>query len=119
MNRVIFWMLIAGLLLALPARAWKGESPNGKLTIEVNGGHLKLRCADKQVMDIVIDESIKMPRKVAARRISEDYMMLTGKRLHCTNEGNEYRVGGMVIRLYNDGLALCSETASPLDGTSG
>ena len=115
MKSLFFWMLTAGLLLAAPAKAWKGTSPNGKLTMEVSNGHLKLNYAAKQVMDIVIDQRATTPRQVTARRISEEYQMLTGKRLHCTNEGNEYRVGGMVIRLYNDGLALRTETSSPID----
>ena len=99
-------VILGLLLLAMPAKAWKGTSPNGMLTMEVSNGHLKLYYAAKQVMDIVIDQRATTPRQVAARRLSEEYQMLTGKRLHCTNEGNEYRVGGMVIRLYNDGLAF-------------
>ena len=106
MRRIIFCMLAAGLLLAAPAKAWKGKSPNGMLTMEVSNGHLKLSYAAKQVMDIVIDRRATTAGQVSARRISEEYSMVGGKRLHCTNEGNEYRVGGMTIRLYNDGLAF-------------
>ena len=32
--------------------------------------------------------------------------MLTGKRLHCQNEANEYEIGKAVLRMYNDGIAL-------------
>ena len=106
MKRFFLWMLAAGLLLAAPAKAWKGTSPNGKLTMEVSNGHLKLSYAARQVMDIVIDQRASHLSPLTPRHISEEYTMLTGKRLHCTNEGNEYRVGGMTIRLYNDGLAF-------------
>ena len=114
MKRIILWMLAAGLLLA-PAKAWKGMSPNGKLTMEVSNGHLKLSYAARQVMDIVIDQRVSHFSSLTPHHISEEYTMLTGKRLHCTNEANEYQVGGMTIRLYNDGLALRSETSSPID----
>ena len=45
------------------------------------------------------------------RNVKEDYRMLTGKRLVCNNEGNEYvaTLGEgvkMVLRLYNDGIAF-------------
>ena len=45
------------------------------------------------------------------RHVKEDYRMLTGKRLACSNEANEYvtTLGEgikMVLRLYNDGIAF-------------
>ena len=45
------------------------------------------------------------------RNVKEDYRMLTGKRLACSNEGNEYATTlgegvKMVLRLYNDGIAF-------------
>ena len=43
---------------------------------------------------------------IGPSRIKADYQMLIGKRLHCTNEANEYRMGNLVMRLYNDGLAF-------------
>ncbi|MCR4810487.1 MAG: glycoside hydrolase family 97 protein [Prevotella sp.] len=114
MKRVFYFCLLAaGLLLAEQANAWKGTSPNGMLTMEVSNGHLKLNYASKQVMDIVIDQRSTTPRQVTPRHISEEYTMVGGKRLHCTNEGNEYRTGGMVIRLYNDGLAFRYENNRP------
>jgi hypothetical protein len=118
MKSIIYWMLAAALLLAVPAKAWKGTSPNGKLTMEVSNGHLQLSYAARQVLDIVIDQRATAPTHVAARPISEEYTMVGGKRLHCTNEGNEYRVGGMVIRLYNDGLAFRYETRETTEPTA-
>lgn len=40
------------------------------------------------------------------RKVKADYQMLAGKRLHCTNEANEYRSGNLVLRMYNDGVAF-------------
>ena len=45
------------------------------------------------------------------QRLQTDYQMLSGKRLHCSNEANEYRAGNLVIRLYNDGIAFRTEGA--------
>ena len=44
-------------------------------------------------------------------KVKADYKMLAGKRLHCTNQANEYvaRLGNgrqLVVRLYDDGLAF-------------
>ena len=41
-----------------------------------------------------------------SRKVTADYQMLTGKRLHCQNEANEYEIGKAVLRMYNDGIAL-------------
>jgi hypothetical protein len=49
------------------------------------------------------------------RKVSADYTMLAGKRLHCTNEANEYRKGSLVVRLYNDGLAFRYELSGLRD----
>jgi hypothetical protein len=115
MKQLFFCMLAAALLFAAPAKAWKGTSPNGRLTMDVTNGRLALKCAGQKVMDIVIDRKATAPASVKARRISEEYAMLAGKRLHCTNEGNEYRAGGMTFRLYNDGLAFRYETSIPME----
>ena len=43
--------------------------------------------------------------------VTDDYRMLSGKRLHCTNEAREYEAKlsenlRLVLRLYNDGIAF-------------
>jgi hypothetical protein len=81
--------------------------------MEVKNGLLTLKCAGQKVMDIVVNERASASSQVTPRRISEEYLMVGGKRLHCTNEGNEYCVGGMVFRLYNDGLAFRYENNDP------
>ena len=118
MKRTAFYTLAVAMLIALPAQAWKGKSPNGKLTIDVNKGRLTLFCTGKKVIDIVIDEEAMLAKKSKAHRISADYNMLTGKRLHCTNEGNEYHEGGMTFRLYNDGLAFRYERKKTVEPTA-
>ena len=50
-------------------------------------------------------ETFGVQKMVKAKKIKADYTMLEGKRSHCTNEANEYRVGQMTLRLYNDGIA--------------
>jgi hypothetical protein len=67
----------------------------------------------------VIDPEATLPKTVKPNHISEDYTMVAGKRLHCTNEGNEYRVGRMTFRLFNDGLAFRYESPLPTSPEGG
>ena len=98
-------LLAAGLLLSAPALAWEGTSPNGRLKIEVNNGRCTLSCENRQALQIMVDETASANAK-EGKRITADYQMLTGKRLHCTNEANEYQTAGMTFRVYNDGLVF-------------
>ena len=46
-----------------------------------------------------------------ARKVKDNYQMLEGKRLHCTNKANEYQASigptaKIVMRFYNDGIAF-------------
>ena len=86
------------------------KSPNGKLTAEANGQKLELSFDKRHVMEIdkILAEgaSLKFLRPVKA-----NYRMLAGKRLHCTNEANEYEAlagegARLVLRLYNNGIAF-------------
>ena len=83
-------------------------SPNGKLTAIANGKVLTVSYKKKQVLEIndllPADQSFTFVRKV-----HDDYQMLSGKRLHCTNEANEYRCGSLLLRMYNDGIAFRTE----------
>ncbi len=69
----------------------------------MEGQSLQVSCKGQQVlrMDLSTEGHLQYVRKVTA-----DYQMLTGKRLHCQNEANEYEVGKAVLRIYNDGIAL-------------
>ena len=97
-----------GLLCPLLAMAGGVTSPNGKLTAIANGKVLTVSYKKKQVLEIndllPADQSFTFVRKV-----HDDYQMLSGKRLHCTNEANEYRCGSLVLRMYNDGIAFRTE----------
>ena len=101
-------ILVIGLLCPLFAMAGGVTSPNGKLTAIANGKVLTVSYKKKQVLEIndllPADQSFTFVRKV-----HDDYQMLSGKRLHCTNEANEYRCGSLVLRMYNDGIAFRTE----------
>ncbi|MCR4810886.1 MAG: glycoside hydrolase family 97 protein [Prevotella sp.] len=84
-------------------------SPNGLLTVEDEGGQLKVYYRKQMVIEIPKLGFKNFPltsKLVRVGRVSADYQMLSGKRLHCQNEANEYRCGTLVLRLYNDGVAF-------------
>jgi len=116
-------MLTLLLVLASTGLAWgHGEaatatSPNGRLTLKTQPTGYALYHEGRLAMEIPVvglgEPTGKGPGAPLrlVRRISEEYNMLTGKRLHCTNEGNEYVATlphgcRLVARLYNDGLAF-------------
>ena len=92
------WLLAcSGHCLAMPV------SPNGKLSVKQDGNHLTVYYQDQEALDL--DVSTRAPF-LLTRKVTDDYQMLTGKRLHCHNEANEYNSGNMVLRVYNDGIAI-------------
>ena len=98
------------LLLGVSAMATKMTSPNGKLSVTVEGQMLKVLYQQQQVLEITeshLDASVK-----ELGTIKDDYQMLTGKRSHCKNEANEYRCGHVLLRVYNDGIAFRSASPS-------
>lgn len=98
------------LLLGVSAMATKMTSPNGKLSVTVEGQMLKVLYQQQQVLEITeshLDASVK-----ELGTIKDDYQMLTGKRSHCKNEANEYRCGHVSLRIYNDGIAFRSASPS-------
>ena len=93
------------VLLSLSA-ARAQVSPNGLLSAQREGERLTVRYKGQDVLDI---RMAGLPEKAswsAPKRIVADYQMLIGKRLHCRNAANEYRLDGLVLRLYNDGIAF-------------
>jgi hypothetical protein len=100
--------------ILMPAMAQKVASPNGKLSLETAGEGLRLCYQDQPVLDIpaVGFEGVSAkPAFTFVRKVKADYCMLAGKRLHATNEANEYETalgkgGKMIVRLYNDGLVF-------------
>ena len=95
-------------------------SPNGKISLVVSGKGYLLSYQQHSVLEIPsfgYGGSVQKTGK--ARRVKADYQMLTGKKLHCTNEANEYLLTlddgiRMVLRLYNDGLAFRYEGVKEL-----
>ena len=103
----IFWMAAVGMT------ASSVSSPDGRLTVKAKGNGLVVSYQKQPVLEIPSVEGCDAPLKLKfVQRVTADYQMLTGKRLHCTNEANEYRSGTLQLRLYNDGLAF--RTVSPV-----
>jgi hypothetical protein len=99
------------LLLGVGAMATKMTSPNGKLSVVVEGQLLKVSYQQRQVLEII--ESRLGTSVEALGGVKDDYRMLTGKRSHCQNAANEYRCGSVQLRVYNDGIALRTLSVSP------
>ena len=111
--------LIMTLVLSLTAWqavAAKVSSPNGKLTAVTNGKTLTVSYKNKLVLEVT-DVVAEGQSLTFVRPIKDDYQMLAGKRLHCTNEANEYRCGNLVLRMYNDGIAFRAEGQHPTPNT--
>ena len=82
------------------------QSPNGKLTVEPRQQKLVVSYQQQPVIEVETGIETTALRKSKAKRISADYQMIAGKKSHCTNEANEYRCGALVVRIYDDGIAL-------------
>ena len=82
------------------------QSPNGKLTVEPRQQSLVVSYQQQPVIEVETGIETAALRKSKPKRISADYQMIAGKKSHCTNEANEYRCGALVVRIYNDGIAL-------------
>ena len=82
------------------------QSPNGKLTVEPRQQTLVVSYQQQLVIEVETGIETAALRKSKPKRISADYQMIAGKKSHCTNEANEYRCGALVVRIYNDGIAL-------------
>lgn len=103
-------MTVVALLCCGAAVARPMVSPNGKLSLDVKDGQLVIAYQGKQVLQMKEAEAALPLKALKAKRVKADYTMLSGKRSHCTNEANEYRLGQMTLRLYNDGLAYRYES---------
>ena len=106
-------MLCAALFTLSPFHLFtfaQVSSPNGKLSAQAEGKTLVISYEGKKALQM---EELPFANSDFSfvRNVKEDYRMLTGKRLVCSNEGNEYvaTLGEgvkMVLRLYNDGIAF-------------
>ena len=68
--------------------AGRVTSPNGKLTAVTNGTTLTVSYQRQQVLEVA-DACADGQSLAFVRKVKDDYQMLSGKRLHCTNEANE------------------------------
>ena len=98
------------LLSPLFATAQQIASPNGRISAQTEGGRLVVTYEGKQAL-LLEDLPFTNQAFTFVRDVKDDYRMLTGKRLVCSNEAKEYTApleGGttMVLRLYNDGIAF-------------
>lgn len=100
------------LMVSMGAFAAPMSSPNGKITVTIDGHSLKVCYKKQQVLDIAEAAIDPASAVTLTQRIKADYVMLAGKRLHCTNEANEYRNGSLLLRVYNDGIAFRSASSS-------
>ena len=106
MKKLITTMVLCGATLF--ALAQEAVSPNGKLSANVNNHELVIYKERQQILEVA---DIQFGKLEFVRLVKDNYQMLEGKRLHCTNEANEYKASldknaQVVIRLYNDGIAF-------------
>lgn len=106
MNRVtVIFMALSAFWLGSAAQP--ATSPNGRLSLIAKDSSYVLRHGDKPIVEFA---AAPVGTPVFVRQLREDYTMVAGKRLHCTNAANEYEVrqggGRLLLRLYNDGLAF-------------
>ena len=94
------------LLGLAPKKPQTIASPNGLLNVVVEGENLMVNYNGQKALELT---GVGLNNKDFVNwtgPVKNDYWMLTGKRLHCTNEANEYRCGNLVLRVYNDGIAF-------------
>ena len=103
MKRIGLFLILATIVIT--ASAQRLMSPNGKLSLEAKNGQWVIAFKGQPVLEMKAAEAAISLKELKAKKVKADYMMIEGKRSHCMNEANEYRVGDMTLRLYNDGLA--------------
>ena len=117
MKRTIFSFIYVALgMTLLSCASQKVESPNGKLSLAQTDSFYVLNYQGNPVLNIKAEgfDGVNADAKkdiAFSRYVKEDYTMISGKRAHCTNEANEYRIAldentTLVWRLYNDGVAF-------------
>lgn len=123
MKKVLFLLFTLSMTCGMFAADM--VSPNAKLKVVTAGNGCKVYYQQQQVLDIpVLGNGSSQIQKVSkAHHVTADYQMLTGKRLHCTNEANEYQLTlgkdtRLVMRLYNDGVAFRYEGLSDKEKTA-
>ena len=106
MNRLISTIALCAVSLVVSAQ--KVASPNGNLKAATTDQKLVISYKNQKALEMA---DIAFSKLTFVGKVKNDYQMLEGKRLHCTNEANEYQapIGSnakIVMRLYNDGIAF-------------
>ncbi|MBO5548666.1 MAG: glycoside hydrolase family 97 catalytic domain-containing protein [Prevotella sp.] len=103
--------IISTILVCVFALAMKAQtvtSPNGKLTAKIIENKLVIDYRNQKVLELA---NVPYSTLNFVKKVKDDYQMLEGKRLHCTNQANEYQASigpdaKIVMRLYNDGIVF-------------
>ena len=110
MKRILFLAFSCCLLLSATAQ----QSPNGKISVNPSDKGISVNYGSQKVLQIPTlgyeGYSSKMELSYKGD-VTDDYRMLSGKRLHCTNQARVYEAKlsenlRLVLRLYNDGVAF-------------
>ena len=110
MRRILFSVFLCSLILSAAAQ----HSPNRKISVNPFGQGLCVYYGLQKALLIPTLGYEGYPSNVELIEkgmIKDDYQMLSGKRLHCTNQAREYEAYlgenlRLVLRLYNDGIAF-------------
>ena len=106
MKKLIVTIFLCGVALVMNAQ--KITSPNGNLSAKIIDKKLVINYKKQQVLELA---NIEYANLKFAQKVKDDYLMLEGKRLYCTNKANEYQASigpnaKIVMRFYNDGIAF-------------
>ena len=109
MKHIILCLAFMGLAITTTAQSI--ISPNGRIKAEKSDNHFTVSYKQNGKWTEIYTAKMEGINDGSTRSIKEDYQMLTGKRLHCTNKGKEatysLQSGGVLrIRVYNDGVAF-------------
>ena len=107
---------LTALLLAIAMQMVQGQSisPNGQMAVEPDGMGMRLTYRQNMVLQITnvgYSGNNTAPVLKYVADVEDDYRMVAGKRLHCTNHAKEYHASlddsvKLVLRVYNDGIAF-------------
>ena len=107
-RHLLFAVLLTAATMGLTARSV--QSPDGRLTVKAKGQALVVYYQKQPVLEVA-STGVATPLKLKfSQKVTADYQMLAGKRQHCTNQANEYRSDSLVLRVYNDGIAISTLT---------
>ena len=110
MKRILSLAFSCCLLLSAAAQ----QSPNGKISVNPSDKGISVNYGPQKVLQIPTLGYEGYSSKVELidkGTVTDDYRMLSGKRLHCTNQAHEFeaKLGEnlrLVLRLYDDGVAF-------------